>query len=117
MTTATEVKQCARCNGKASKEWFLVSDLTVGLECKAFVEDKAKSTGKKGNALKSLIRDDYKAMMRLTTVTGMILSDFLKLEDMIAKGKINTEEFIACAEKRYRGDKAKAIVKALKKDN
>ncbi len=116
MTTSTEVKQCARCNGKASKEWFNVAGLNVGLECKAMVESTASSSGKKGKALSSIIRDEYKAMMRLTTVTGMILKGFLSLDDMLKKGKITEEAFVVEASRKYQGDKAKSIVKALKKD-
>ena len=110
----TAVKQCARCNGKSSKQWFKVSGLTVGLECKQEVETVAKSTGKKGDSLLTVVRSDYKAMMRRTTVTGMILIGMLSLDDMIVKGKITVDQFLACAKKRYRGDDAKNIVKALK---
>ena len=112
--TKTEEKQCSRCNGKSSKQWFQVSGLTVGLECKQEVEAVSKSTGKKGKELLSIIRDDYKSMMRTATVTGMILNGMLHLDDMVTKGKITVDQFLLIAKKRYRGDDAKKIVKAMK---
>ena len=112
--TKVEEKKCARCNGKSSKQWFKVGGLNVGLECKQQVESVAESTGKKGEALLAIIRDEYKSMMRTSTVTGMILIGMLSLKDMIAKGKITADQFLAIAKKRYRGDDAKKIVKALK---
>jgi len=113
--TATEnVVKCDRCNGKSSKQWFKVSGLNVGLECKVIVEETAKRTGKKGDQLLNVLRDEYKTMMRHTTVTGMVLSGMLSLSDMITKGKITADVFLQCAKKRYRGDDASKIVKALK---
>lgn len=114
MKTEVEEKRCARCNGRSSKQWFKVNNLTVGLECKQEVESLAKSTGKKGEQLLEVVRDEYKSMMRQTTVTGMILIDMLDLKAMIDKNKITVDQFLACAKKRYRGDDAKKIVKALK---
>lgn len=116
MNTETKdvVKQCSRCNGKSSKQWFSVSGLTVGLECKQEVESLAKSTRKRGEQLLNVVRDEYKSMMRQTTVTGMILIGMLDLKAMIDKSKITVDQFLLIAKKRYRGDDAKKIVKALK---
>lgn len=116
MTTKTEtVTQCARCNGKASKKWFDVCGLCVGVECVPIVEETSKRIGKNGKALLIVLREEYKSMMRVTTTTGMILNGMLKLADMISKGKITKEQFLAVAIKRYRGDDAKKIVSSLSK--
>lgn len=113
-TSATSVKKCARCNGKSSKTWHKVSGLDVGLECIDHVKDAAKRSGLKGNDLIEFLRSEYKEMMRITTVTGMILKGFLKYDDMIKKGKISEEQFVDQATVKYQGDKAKAIVKSFK---
>lgn len=112
--TKVEEKRCERCNGKSSKQWFKVAELNVGLECREEVESLAKSTGEKGQALLTIVRDEYKAMMRVSTVTGMILNGMLHLDDMVTKGKITVDQFLSVAKKRYRGDDAKKIVKSLK---
>lgn len=118
MTTKAKtetVTQCARCNGKASKRWFDVCGLCVGVECVSIVEETSERVKKTGKALLIVLREEYKAMMRQTTVTGMILNGMLKLADMITKGKITKDQFLAVATKRYRGDDAKKIVASLSK--
>lgn len=113
--TIVEEKRCARCNGKSSKKWFSIGGLNVGLECHEEVSAvMVRHSGKKGEQLLSIIRDEYKAMMRTSTVTGMILNGMLSIEDMVTKGKITVEQFLSTAKKRYRGDDAKKIVKAMK---
>lgn len=120
MSTATKVeeKQCARCNGKSSKQWFSIGGLNVGLECHEEVSAvMVRHPGKKEEQLLSLVREEYKSMMRTATVTGMILNGMLSIEDMVTKGKITVEQFSSIAKKRYRGDDAKKIVKAMKEKN
>ncbi len=110
MTTATTEKQCARCNGKSSKQWFDVAGVVVGIECKTAAEETAKREGVKGAKLTSIMREEYKGMMRITTVSGMILIGMLSLKDMRAKGKITDEQFLAYAKRKYREGEGKQII-------
>ena len=109
--TKTVVKQCVRCNGKTSKRWHKVNGYDIGLECVDHVETH-KSL--KGNAFVEAVRNDYKVIMRITSVTGGILNGNLQLSDMVKKEKITIEQFLSTAKKRYRGDEAKTIVNSLK---
>ena len=114
-TSTTKATKCARCNGSASKQWFKVGGLDMGLECKQTAEDTMKATNKKGEQLRTILRDAYKEMMRHTTVTGMILIGMLSLKDMISKGKITSKVFVEIASKKYRKQDAEKIVKAMEK--
>lgn len=105
MTTKT-AKKCVRCNGRSSKVWHRVDKHDVGVECLPEVQ---KYAGDKD--LVEKVRNEYKEMMRVKTVTGMILSGFLQLPDMLMKKKITVQQFIDTAEQRYRKAEAEAIVK------